>query len=194
MHPLILGSQSPRRFEILSFFNLPFIQVSPTFDEDAIIFNGDPIAHGSFLAKGKADSLSHHYTKNIIITADTIVFKDGKSYAKPQNEQEAFQFLKELSGGWHEVYTAVCLRYEEKSFELVEKTGVLFNALTEEQMHTYYQSLSYQDKAGGYSIQGAGGLIVKKIDGCYYNVMGLPINSVRQLLLHVGIDLWNHLK
>lgn len=194
MPTLILGSQSPRRREILGYFNLPFQCVSPQFDEEALPFNGDPIEYAQTLAKGKADSLHPLYKKELILTADTIVYRRGKIYGKPSNPEEAFLYLKELAGEWHHVYTAVHLIHPKGYLNAIEDTKVLFNDLNEDQMHAYYQTLPYSDKAGGYAIQGAGGIIVKRIEGCYYNVMGLPINSVRDLLLQAGVDLWQYLK
>lgn len=193
MH-LILGSQSPRRREILGYFSIPFLQVSPAFDEEAIPFTGDPIKYVKTLSKGKADSLYHQFPNSILITADTVVYKDGRIFGKPANEQQAFEFIKELSGKWHHVYSAITVRKQQEEFSDVAETKVLFNQLTEQQIHTYYQKLPYADKAGGYMIQKAGGIIVNRIEGCYYNVMGFPINVLHQLLLKLGIDLWDYLK
>lgn len=191
---LILGSQSPRRREILSFFNLPFQQVSPHFDEDSIPFLGDPQHYVQVLAKEKALALMQQLPPSTILTADTIVYKAGKIFGKPAGEQAAFNYLKELSGQWHSVFTGLALYHDNQVFQTVEETRVLFNALSDDQMHTYYRSLPWADKAGGYMIQGAGSLIVKGIEGCYYNVMGLPVNALCSLLQKIGIDLWQHLK
>jgi septum formation protein len=191
---LILGSNSPRRYEILSYFNIPFQQSSPDFDESSIPFKGDPIEHVKKLSKGKADSLVLLYPHSIILTADTIVYSNDKVYGKPSNEQEALQFLTELEGKWHCVYTGLTVRIQEKEYQEMEETKVLFNPLTQDQMAKYHQLLPFVDKAGGYMIQGAGSLIVNRIEGCYYNVVGLPINALCRILKCAGIDLWNHLK
>jgi septum formation protein len=191
---LILGSQSPRRREILDFFTLPFKQISPDFDEESIPFKNNPSAYVSQLAKGKADSLRDRFPDRIILTADTIVYKNDQIFGKPQSESEAFDNLKALAGQWHSVFTGLALCYKDKMFYEVEETKVLFNALTDQQIRVYQQTLHCADKAGGYMIQAAGGLIVKRIDGCYYNVMGLPLNALGNLLQKIGIDLWKHLK
>lgn len=193
MH-LILGSQSPRRREILGFFNLPFKQVSPDFDEESIPFQDNPEEYAQVLAKGKADSLATKFPSSIILTADTIVYKDGQIFGKPRDEQEALQFLKELSGKWHRVFTGLTVSSQGKDFQAVEETRVLFHSLSEEHMQAYHRIHAFADKAGGYMIQGSGSLIVKRIDGCYYNVMGLPINALQSVMQKVGIDLWEHLK
>lgn len=194
MPRLILGSQSPRRKEILSYFSFPFDQISPSFDEDSVPFEGDPKKYVLTISRGKALSLKGRFPEDILLTADTTVYQEGRIFGKPLNELEAFHFLSALVGRWHRVYTAVTLVYQNQEFSAVEETKVLFNSLTEDQIRHYHTKLHWADKAGGYAIQMAGGLIVHKIDGCYYNVMGLPINSVRELLLKVGIELWDYLK
>ncbi len=191
---LILGSQSPRRREILSYFNIPFKQVSSHFDEDSIPFEGNPQEYVKILAQGKLNSLISQFPSSVILTADTIVYKDGKIYGKPRDEQEAYQYLKELSGKWHSVFTGLSIYSQGKIFETLEETRVLFNSLTEEQMQIYHHIHEFADKAGGYMIQGSGSLVVKRIEGCYYNVVGLPINALCAVLNHAGIDLWKHLK
>lgn len=191
---LILGSQSPRRREVLDYFNIPFKQISPDYDEEAIPFQGNPVEYVRILSKGKADSLAPLHPHAYILAADTIVIKEGKIYGKPKDEQEAYQFLKELAGKWHSVFTGLTLHHQGREFQEVEETKVLFNELTEEQMKSYHRDLHFVDKAGGYMIQGAGSLIVKKIDGCYYNVVGLPVNALYAVLRRAGIDLWHHLK
>lgn len=191
---LILGSQSPRRREILSFFDIPFKQVSPNFDEEAVPFHDNPQEYVQILAKGKADSLAHLFPDSIVLTADTIVYREGKIYGKPKDEQEAFQYLNELSGKWHSVFTGLTLSQKGQDYLALQETRVLFNTLTNDQIKTYIQMLTCSDKAGGYMIQGAGSLIVKRIEGCYYNVVGLPINALCAVFSQAGIDLWKHFK
>lgn len=191
---LILGSQSPRRREVLNYFNIPFKQISPDYDEDAIPFQGNPTEYVEILSKGKADSLAHLHPDSLILAADTIVYKKGKIFGKPKDEHEAYQFLTELEGKWHSVFTGLTLHHQGKFYHEVEETKVLFNSLSEDQMKCYHRMLPFVDKAGGYMIQGAGSLIVKRIEGCYYNVVGLPINALYAVLLRARIDLWQHLK
>lgn len=190
---LILGSQSPRRKEILGYFSIPFDQVASSFDEDSISFSGDPEKYVMDLSKCKSECLVNKFPDSIVLTADTIVFRAGKIYGKPKNEHHAYQSLLELSGQWHSVYTGVTIQKGNKVHTGVEVTQVLFNELTPDQMNQYITSNEGTDKAGGYAIQGKGGLIVHKIEGCYYNVMGLPINTVERLLKYFRIELWNYL-
>lgn len=193
MKQIVLGSQSPRRREILSYFNLPFVSATPIFDEDSVPFQDNPEEYAIQISQGKAISLSSIYPKAIILTADTIVYRQGKIYGKPKTFEEAFNYFLELVGNWHTVYTGVTIHTENRNFSKTEATQVQFNALTPEQIKHYLTRVKWDDKAGGYAIQKAGGLIVSRIEGCYYNVMGLPINTVEALLKKTGIELWDYI-
>jgi septum formation protein len=194
MFQLILGSQSPRRKDIMSFFDIPFKVTSPAFDEDSVPFNGDPEKFVACLSKGKADSLSGVFPHAVLLTADTIVYQNGKIYKKPLNAEEAKMTLQDLSGKWHSVFTGITLQQGCEQFHRTEETRVLFNSLTEGNIKDYVKRCHWYDKAGGYGIQTGGGLLINKIDGCFYNVMGLPINSLKDLFFKIGIDLWKHIK
>jgi septum formation protein len=191
---LILGSGSPRRKEILEFFSVPFKQITSDYDEEALVFNGDPKAYAKDIAKGKAESLAKLYPSDIILTADTVVYCDGKLFLKPKTMQQAHQMLRDLSGKKHQVYTGVCVFGGNKEFIDVEESSVEFCELTDSEIVKYADAFAPLDKAGGYAIQKGGSLIVKRIEGCYYNIMGLPLQKVRRLLLNVGIDLWDYFK
>lgn len=191
---MILGSQSPRRKEILNFFNLPFSQVPSDFDEDQIHFTGDPVSYALELAQKKGETLLNQLPHELILTADTVVYMDGKIYNKPKDLSQAKEFLRQLSGKWHKVFSAVCITTDQKQVAKVECTRILFNAITEDQINEYVSHFNCCDKAGGYGIQGGGGIIVSKIEGCYYNVMGLPLNTLSDVLGSFNINLWNHLK
>lgn len=190
---IILASSSPRRREILSFFDLPFDQIATHFDEKAVPFDGDPKSYTKTLSEGKAQSLEAD-DDTIVLSADTIVFKDGKIYHKPANETVLRQYLKELQGQWHSVFTSVTLKKGKQMFTGVEETRVHFNSLTPDQIVHFCNRLHWADKAGGYAIQMGGGLVVNRIEGCYYNVMGLPINTLHGLFNRVGIELWEFVK
>lgn len=191
--PIILGSQSPRRKEIMDHFSLPFIQIASHFDEASFPYEGDPREYAIGLSREKARLLSLEHPDSIIITADTVVCLDDKLYGKPADEKEAFQYLSELSGKTHRVITAVTLKTSRSEHSEAEETCVQFNSLSESHIAQYIKNVEWHDKAGGYAIQNAGAILVQKIEGCYYNVMGLPINTLRQLLLYVNIDLWDYL-
>lgn len=191
---IILGSNSPRRKEILDFFSLPFTQADPGFDETQVPFHGDPRLFASETARRKALCLAARLPNEPILTADTVVYRDQRLFLKPKSLEEARAMLRELSGKKHQVFTGVAVAHKGEVFVGAEETGVFFHELTEPQILAYHASISPLDKAGGYAIQKGGSLIVKRIEGCYYNIMGLPIHTVRRLLLKIGIDLWDYLK
>lgn len=191
---LILGSQSPRRKEILNFFSIPFVQIPSLFDEESIQFKGDPIQYALELSAKKAETLAQKYPDDLIVSADTVVFFEGNIYNKPKDENEAFSMLQKFSGKWQQVYTAHTVQRNTEAYSGFEETKILFNPLTEEQIRLYHTHCPSFDKAGAYAIQQSGSILVSKIDGCYYNVMGLSVNTLRDLLKKFGIDLWKHLK
>lgn len=192
MKKLILGSQSPRRKEILGFFKIPFTQVSPDFDEENAPVLSDPSEYAMSLAKGKALSLQSQFPNDIILGADSVVFKDGVYYAKPKDREEAKMFIQTFSGEWQTVVTGMSLVVNGEVFTEASITRVLFNKLSAHAIEQYLNSGIWHDKAGGYSIIGPNSLLVEKIDGCFYNVIGLPINTLRNLLSHADVDLWDH--
>ena len=191
---LILGSQSPRRREILNFFALEFTQKNSGFDEDTIPFSGDPYIFAKTLAEEKAKALIHKYPNDTIITADTVVFASNNVLGKPKNHIEAVEMISLLSGKWHEVITGICVAKKGILYSDIETTKVLCNKLRKTRLEHYLEIHHLEDKAGSYAIQKSGGLFVKKIEGCFYNVCGLPINTLQQLLNRVDIDLWDHLQ
>ncbi len=191
---LILGSASKCRGDILRFFTLPFQQIPSKFPEETVAFRGDPVEYSSELSQKKAEALSAKFPEETILTADTVVFINGKILNKPIDLQEAVSFLTELAGVWHNVITSVTIRKGPDYFTEAENTRVLFHPLTEKQIVSYLSYFAYTDKAGGFSVEGSGNVIVKRIEGCYYNVLGLPMNPLRSLLLKMGIDLWDYLK
>lgn len=190
---LILGSQSPRRKEILGFFSFPFEQLSSPFDERLITYEGDPAVYAMALSRAKAAVLSPIYPDAVILAADTCVHINGKIMEKPVDEAEALEMLRELNGSWHTVYTAVTAQFGEKEATAFAKTHVQFHRVSEEELRLYHKAFNGIDKAGGYGIQQAGSLIVKRIEGCFYNVMGLPLTATCQVLRNAGIDLWRYL-
>lgn len=197
MTKIILGSSSPRRAEILNYFSLPFDIAKSDFNEDEIPFRGNPLDYVKDLALAKLHSLHDKFKESIIVTADTTVYREGKIYNKPKSENEAFQAILELQGTYHSVFTGIALydgRNETPYFYEVEETKVLFNPLTDEEILKYLSKIGWADKASGYAIQMAGGLIVNRIEGCYYNVMGLPINALRKILKRANIELWDYIK
>jgi septum formation protein len=191
---IILGSNSPRRREILNFFSLPFRQIASDFDEAQLPFRGDAAAYARQMAERKASALRERFPTDVILTADTVVSLPGRIFNKPESLQEAHAMLSELSGKEHSVFTGVCVAAGPEQFSEAEMSLVEFHQLSDSQIRAYHRHFSPLDKAGAYAIQKAGSLIVKRIEGCYYNIMGLPLQTVHRLLLKAGIDLWDYLK
>jgi septum formation protein len=191
---IILGSSSERRKYILDFFSLPYLQVDSNFDESLVSQKLPPDEYTKEIARQKALKIADTYKDKVILTADTVVYFEEKYLLKPQSEQEAFSMLKKLSGSFHEVYTGVCVKTKNQLFTQSEKTKILFNELTDREIKLYHKNFYFSDKSGGYAIQKGGSIVIKKIEGCFYNIMGLPINTLRELLKKAGIDLWNFLK
>lgn len=184
----ILASASPRRQELLTKIVEDFDVIVSDFDEDSVKFNGDVEEYVKTLAKGKAlDVASKVKEDAIIIAADTIVVIDGKILGKPKNEKDAYDMLNMLSDNVHRVYSGIAVINTEK--KLMENkavfTEVKFSKLTHEDIINYINSKEPLDKAGAYGIQGLGALFVEKINGCYYNVVGLPLNLLNNIIKEI---------
>jgi len=193
MIPLILASASPRRQEILQYFSLPFETIPHTANERDVVWDHHPFEYAQKLAAIKAESLIPNYPDRLILAADTIVFLEGILLNKPNTRDEAHAMLQLLSGKTHTVITALTLSCNNHTLTKTQTTSVLFHELTEDHMTAYLDTNSWTDKAGGYAIQKIGAMLVNKIEGCYYNVMGLPVGLLSSMLHHYGIDLWHYI-
>jgi septum formation protein len=184
---LVLASRSPRRIEILRGLEFEFTAV-PARDH---VENGaacaDPIERAVLLARLKAADVSPKYPRSTVIGADTIVVIDREVLEKPADDAEAARFLKKLSGREHVVITGVAVRREHDGLELSGKelTRVRFRDLTDGDIARYVASGEGRDKAGSYAVQGLGAGLVRSIDGCFYNVVGLPVSLLLELLRKV---------
>ena len=179
---IILGSQSPRRKELLAGLDIPFTtKVIPGLEETyPASLQGEEIP--IYLAEQKADAYTLE-DNDLLITADTIVWLDGKVYSKPADEAEAHQMLRALSGKTHDVITGVCVRTNQKNVSIASTTKVRFAHLTDDEIAHYINKYRPMDKAGAYGIQEWIGYIgVEHIEGSYFNVMGLPIQKLYTVL------------
>ena len=179
---IILGSQSPRRKELLGGLDIKFTtKVIPGLEEsypDTLQGEEIPI----YLAEQKADAYTLE-DNDLLITADTIVWLDGRVYGKPADETEARKMLRSLSGKTHDVITGVCVRTNKKNVAFASTTKVRFAELTEEEIEHYISKYRPMDKAGSYGVQEWIGYIgVEHIEGSYFNVMGLPIQKLYTVL------------
>ncbi|GEM03668.1 septum formation protein Maf [Halolactibacillus miurensis] len=178
---LILGSGSPRRQDILKQVNVDFTVRTPNVDESQIKTT-KPIEKVSALCKLKAASIIFEADDEIIVTADTVVSYKNMIFEKPKTKQEAYTMMRALSGQTHEVHTGVLVNSKHKQELFVETTKVIFYPLTDEEINDYIETDEPYDKAGAYGIQGLAAPFIKKIDGDYYNVVGLPIGRLMQVL------------
>lgn len=180
-YQVILGSHSPRRRELLKMLDIPFTAVSLNVDES---FPADLQAEeiAEYLAEKK--SILYALKENeLLITADTIVWIDNRVLNKPDNIQEAKAMLRHLSGKVHSVYTGVCIRTVQHTFIFSDESKVYFKQLSEEEISYYINKYQPLDKAGAYGVQEwIGAVGIYKIEGSYFNVMGLPVHLVYQHL------------
>ena len=182
-YEIILASQSPRRQQLLSDLGLQFTVQLMNVDEEfppELGMNEVPV----YLAELKATAfLSHLKANQLVITADTIVWLDGQVLNKPTDYEDGFRMLRNLSGKKHQVITGVCLLSTQKKISFSASTDVWFTQLSDEEIHYYLETFRPYDKAGAYGIQEWIGYIgIHRIDGSFYNVMGLPIQSLYEHL------------
>ncbi|PIX85347.1 MAG: septum formation inhibitor Maf, partial [Nitrospirae bacterium CG_4_10_14_3_um_filter_53_41] len=175
MKRLILASASPRRRDLLAEVGLRF-EVIPSSVEEEHQDGLSPLEVARTLAGEKAADVASRLTSGIVIGADTIVVLDGEILGKPKDPEDAFQMLRRLSGRSHEVITALVLIEAESGKMMTgqETTRVFFKEMTDREISAYISTGEPMDKAGAYGIQGKGMLLVRRIQGCYTNVVGLP--------------------
>ena len=184
---LILASASPRRQELLKLFGVPFTvrvaDIDETMDPSAAPF--DEVARVSRL---KAQAIPRQ-ADDIVIAADTIVVCEGRVLGKPRSEEEAFSMLRLLSGRDHQVMTGCTLLREGKAETFTEVTDLHFRDLSDKEIARYVASKEPMDKAGAYGIQGGAALFCTHMVGDYYNVMGLPVCRLYQVLTRLAPEL-----
>lgn len=181
---IILASQSPRRAQLLHESGFTQIIIKPT-DIDETVPPEIPARNAAeYLARKKAMFAQQFITQNeIVLAADTIVIRGKKMYNKPENREDAFRILRELSGKTHEVVTGVCLIGQEKEISFSETTKVSFGKMSDEEIDFYITNYTPFDKAGAYGVQEwIGHCKINKIIGSYANVMGLPVHRVYEIL------------
>ena len=181
---IILGSQSPRRQELLHGLDVNFtVNVIAGLEENyPATLQGEDIP--MFLAQQKADAYRNTLTpQDMLITADTIVWLDGIVYGKPKDEADAKKMLRALSGKTHDVITGVCVTTTERQETFAAISKVTFASFSDDEINYYIEKYQPMDKAGSYGVQEWIGYIgVERIDGSFYNVMGLPVQRLYTLL------------
>lgn len=178
---IILASNSPRRKELLKYIFDSFIVIPADIDET--IPNSIPIKlSAEYIAKKKAYTIAKKYPNDLVIGCDTVVIHHERVLGKPSSHEDCFNTLKFLSAETHSVITGVCITKPNKEVSFSETTEVTFHDLTDDEILKYISTGEPFDKAGGYGIQGYGSLLVKNISGDYFNVVGLPISKLNQIL------------
>lgn len=181
---IILASASPRRRELMKLITEDFSAVSVDADEtlpDDIVIKGIYGA-AEYLARVKAEKAHELFPDDIVIGCDTTVVCRNKILGKPKDKEQASEYLHMLSDSVHSVSTGCCIMYGDRTFSFYEVTDVFFDKLTDEEIEDYISSDEPYDKAGGYGIQGRGALLVNKINGDFFNVMGLPVSRLNKEL------------
>jgi septum formation protein len=187
---IILASSSPRRAELLRQAGLVFnIMVSEVDETPAPGLT--PAELVQLLALRKAGAVAAGLDNGIVIGADTVVVKDGRILGKPSGPQEAAEMLQLLQGSGHEVYTGIALVKVEPYETLVghEMTRVFFNSMTEEEIRRYVATGEPLDKAGAYGVQGLAAIFIDRLEGCYTNVVGLPLARLAKMLKQIGYEI-----
>lgn len=178
---LILASGSPRRRELIALVD-PRVKIVPAHVSEEGGSYLTPAEHALTMASRKARHVSRRYS-DFVLGADTIVCLGPRIFGKPSHREENKAMLRELAGRWHEVITGIALWKEDVMIaEDVVLTKVLFTPMTETEIVSYVNTDEGLDKAGGYGIQGLAAKYIARIEGCYYNVVGLPVAAVAKLL------------
>jgi septum formation protein len=190
---IILASTSPRRKELARTMGLDFEIVPSNYEED-MTKKLKPKEMVLEFSEGKASDVAKKFTEGIVIGVDTIVVFNGKKIGKPKSDEQAFEMLKSYSGKKQQVYSGVCLidcktKKKIKDFEVTE---VYFKKLEDEEIRNYLKTGEHKDKAGAYGIQDLSSIFIKKINGCYFNVMGFPIYNIYKNLKKLGVNIFEH--
>lgn len=185
---IILASGSPRRKELLTQMGLTF-QVVVSDADETVDQALPPAEQVCIISRRKAEATAGLVGPDkLVIAADTIVALDGAVMGKPHSREEAMEMLSRLSGNTHEVYTGFTLQQGQRVLTQVERTAVTFRTLTEREIAAYVDTGEPMDKAGAYGIQGLGSLLVRGIQGDYFNVMGLPVCALGMALRDFGVN------
>jgi nucleoside triphosphate pyrophosphatase len=187
---IILASQSPRRYDLLKMIGLDF-EVKPS---NIIEMNHDelpPLEYAMFNAKEKAKVVAEQYPDSMIISADTIVIHDNHILEKPEDESNAYEIINKLNGNEHQVITAFGIVIKNQNiwnFDY-ETTQVIFRNLSSDKIKEYIETGESLDKAGGYGAQGMGSLLIERVEGCFYNVVGFPLGKFYVMYENILIEL-----
>ena len=184
---LVLASRSPRRVEIMRGLGFAFdVEPAPEHLEDGVSHD-DPFAVPQLLAARKCAHVSERRPNALVIAADTVVIVDDLILNKPASDAEAHTFLRLLAGRMHVVVTGVAIQHHARDvrIEKSERTFVTFRELSDDEISSYVATGEGRDKAGSYAAQGVGAGLIRTIDGCFFNVVGLPVSLLLDMLREV---------
>jgi len=186
---IILASSSKTRKKILERMGLKFEIIPSNFIEDMNL-KLPPEKLAMEIAYGKAEDVSKDLKEGIVIGIDTFVYFNGKVIGKPKNKEDAINILKNFSGNTHLVYSGIVIIdcKNKNSIKDYEVTKVKFRKLSEKEIINYVESGEPLDKAGAYGVQGLGGILAEKFEGCFFNVEGFPISKIIEGLKKLGVD------
>ena len=184
---IILASKSPRRKELLGLFHIPFTVRVADIDE-AMDLGKPPFDEVARVSRLKALAIDHA-PEDVVIAADTIVVCDGRVLGKPRSEEEAKQMLRFLSGRDHQVMTGMTVLRGQEAVVCTEVTDLHFRSLSNREIDAYVATGEPMDKAGAYGIQGGAALFCSRMEGDYYNVMGLPVCRLSRILARIAPEL-----
>lgn len=189
---LVLASTSPRRRRLLAMLGTRFELETPAVDESSFDDMAPPDRLVMRLAEAKARDVATRRPDDVVIGADTVVVLDGQVLGKPRDREEARRMLTRLSGRTHQVWTGVAVVHRAAGRAAVEaeRTDVTFRPLSPDEVERYVQLGEGMDKAGAYAVQGVGAVFVERLEGCYYNVVGLPLARLHRMLEGFGLSLW----
>ena len=189
---IILASKSPRRREILENLGLEFDIIVADADETSDIREPERLVETLAARKGRAviEKLGEGAEDVLVIACDTLVYADGEFLGKPRDRADAERMIRKLSGNYHSVVSGIYLFCGGREVTAAAQTKVIFDPITDNEIETYLNTSEPYDKAGAYAIQGRAGVYIKGIEGDYYNVVGLPVNLLKNTLKEkFGIEL-----
>lgn len=190
MSRIVLASGSPRRQELLNRIGITDFDIRVPQTDEHYPAGLTPAQIVEYISREKADAAAKLCTpEEIVITADTMVFLDQQRLGKPWDEADALRMLTELSGRRHTVCTGVTVRQGQRSLTRAQSTDVYFRPASESELRAYIRGGEPMDKAGAYGVQGQGALLVERIDGDFFNVMGLPVLLLSRMLAEFGVTL-----
>ena len=190
MAKIVLASGSPRRRELLERIGLTNFEVRVPKVEEFFPEDLTPPQVVAYISREKADAASRLCgPEDIVITADTMVFLDDRRLGKPRDEREALAMLTALQGRKHTVCTGVTVQQGERRYTESESTAVFFRPASEAELLAYIATGEPMDKAGAYGVQGKGALLVERLEGDFFNVMGLPVLRLSNMLRRFGVKL-----